>query len=193
MSFTITDDLAPELYPLAWLVGQWRGPGALAYPGIDERGIVAEISVTHDGGPYLAYDATLRLGEVPDPEADFDPQDLTGGEIWARESGYWRPATGVEALPVAGAPADGPSPSPVEMLVTDPSGFAAVMSGSAQGPRIDLVSDWVAATASSTAEVRALRRMYGWVRGTIFWAYDLAAFGQELQSYASGRLARIDA
>ena len=39
-SFTFSDDLAPELYPLAWLVGTWRGPGVLSYPGISERGIV---------------------------------------------------------------------------------------------------------------------------------------------------------
>lgn len=192
MSFTIADDVAPELYPLAWLVGQWRGPGVLSYPEIAERGLVVEASITHDGGPYLAYEATFRLGEAIAPEAEFDPAGLQGGEVWARESGFWRPAPDAQAAAVAGAPADGPSPTAIELLLSDPSGYAAVLSGSAQGPRIDLVSDWVAGTATHAAQVRGMRRMYGWVRGTIFWAFDLAAFGQELQSYASGRLVRID-
>lgn len=193
MTFTLDADLAPELYPLAWLVGTWRGPGALAYPDIPQRGIVIDVEVTHDGGPYLAYEATLRTGALLEHDADFDPATLETGEIWARESGFWRPATGVEAVPVSGAPADSPSPTAIEMLLSDASGFAGVLSGSAQGPRIDLVSDWVAATASATSEIRALRRMYGWVHGTIFWAFDLAAFGQALQSYASGRMVRLDA
>lgn len=191
MSLVIDDDLAPELYPLAWLVGRWRGPGALSYPEIPERGLVAELTVTHDGGPYLVMESVLREGEVVDAQADFDPADLTGGTVWARESGFIRPAPGIEAAPVAGAPIDSPDPTAVEVLISDPAGFGAVLAGSVQGPRLDLASDWVASTASATGQVTALRRMYGWVHGRIFWAHDLAAFGQELQSYATGRLARI--
>lgn len=191
MSFTLPGDLAPELYPLAWLLGTWRGPGQLAYPGISERGVVAEMVVTHDGGPYLAYEATLFTGERLDHEEPYDPAALVAEEVWGRESGFWRPVS-TEARPVAGAPADGPAPSALEVLLSDPSGHAAVLTGSVQGPRIDLASDWVAATATSPARPAAMRRMYGWVRGEIFWAWDLAAFGHELDSYASGRLSRLE-
>lgn len=191
MTFTLDGDLAPELYPLAWLVGTWRGPGVLNYPDIPEQGLVVDVEFSHDGGPYLAYHATYSLGALIAGDADFTAADLEPGEIWARESGFWRPATGAEAAPVQGAPADGPAPSAIEMLLSDASGFAGVLAGSAQGPRIDLASEWVAATGSSPAQVRALRRMYAWVHGTIFWAHDLAAFGHDLQSYASGRLARL--
>lgn len=191
MSFTLDGDLAPELYPLAWLLGRWRGPGLLAYPGVPERGLVVDVTVTHDGGPYLAYEATLALGERLEADAPFDVAALVAGDVWARESGFWRPATGVEARPVAGAPADGPAPTAIEVLLSDASGAAAVLAGSAQGPRIDLASDWVASTPSSVARITALRRMYGWVHGTLYWAWDLAAFGHELQSYASGRLVHL--
>ena len=192
MSLLIDDDLAPELYPLAWLLGTWRGPGVLAYEGIEEAGIVVDLVVTHDGGPYLAYESTVRSGAKVEPGAPYDVAQLEAGEIWSRESGFWRPVPGAEAARVQGSPADAPAPTAVELLVSDPSGFAAVLSGSVQGPRLDLVSDWVAATASSPSNVTALRRMFGWVHGEIFWAHDLAAFGNELASYASGRLTRLE-
>ena len=196
MSLVLDDSLAPELYPLAWLVGTWRGPGVLAYPGIPDGGVVADLVVTHDGGPYLQYTWTLATGPALAHDAQLSPDDvreLTAGEVWAQESGFWRPATGAEALPVQGARADSPAPTAIEVLLAEAAGVAAVLAGSAQGPRIDLVSEWVASTSSSPAAVTAMRRMYGWVRGEIFWSHELAAFGQELQSYASGRLVRLDA
>lgn len=191
MSFELPEDLAPELYPLAWLVGTWRGPGVLAYPDIPERPIVVDVDIAHDGGPYLAYSSTISLldGALPDREESFDPASLEAGAIWSRESGFWRPASDGEAVPVMGAPADGPEPSGIEVLLAEASGHVSVHVGSAQGPRIDLVSHHVARTATAS-DVVAQRRMYGWVRGEIFFSIELAAFGHELQSYASGRLAR---
>ena len=184
MSFELPEDLSPDLYPLAWLVGTWRGPGVLAYPDIPERAIVVDLELTHDGGPYLAYSS--GRGQP------FDPAALEAGVIWSRESGFWRPSSAGEALPVAGAPADAPSPSGIEVILAEASGQAWLMTGSAQGPRIDMASAHVARTATAP-DVVAQRRMYGWVHGEVFFATELAAFGQELQSYASGRLRRVTA
>ena len=61
--------LAPEVYPLAWLVGRWRGPGVVGYPGIDETTFVQEVEFDHDGGPYLRYSSTIRLDVTPDDAA----------------------------------------------------------------------------------------------------------------------------
>lgn len=196
MSLLIDDSLNPELYPLSWLLGTWRGPGMVGYPGLPEGGIVADLTVTHDGGPYLSYSWTLATGPAVRHDAPLTADDvraLAAGDIWAQESGFWRPATGTEALPVQGARADSPGPTAIEVLLAEAAGFAAVLAGSAQGPRIDVVSEWVASTPSAPAQVTAMRRMYGWVQGTIFWSHELAAFGHELQSYASGRLVRLDA
>ncbi|PWD51835.1 FABP family protein [Serinibacter arcticus] len=191
MSFELPYDLSPDLYPLAWLVGTWRGPGVLAYPDIPERPIVVDVELTHDGGPYLAYTSTISLleGALPDREQQFDPAALEAGAIWSRESGFWRPSSAGEALPVAGAPADAPSPSGLEVIVAEASGAAWLFTGSAQGPRVDIASQHVGRTATA-ADVVAQRRMYGWVRGEIFFSIELAAFGHELQSYATGRLTR---
>ena len=39
----------------------------------------------------------------------------------------------------------------------------------------------------------ASKRMYGLVEGSLMWAWDLAAFGKPLQSYASAQLFRQEA
>jgi hypothetical protein len=80
--------------------------------------------------------------------------------------------------------------SPVELLLADPSGHVAVYVGATGNGRIDLVSDVIARTATG-AEVSAGKRLYGLVNGELMWAHDLAAFGHELQSYASARLSRV--
>src|SRR5690625_7907666 len=94
MSFAIPEGLAPEVYPLAWLVGTWRGPGFIDYPGIGERAILTEATFSTDGGPYLLYTATTW--ELTNPpaslEGDIDVAGLQPGPVWASEAGYWRGA-----------------------------------------------------------------------------------------------------
>ena len=76
-------------------------------------------------------------------------------------------------------------------MIAEASGHVSIHLGSAQGPRVDLVTHHVGRTATAS-DVVAQRRMYGWVRGEIFFSIELAAFGHELQSYASGRMQRQD-
>lgn len=184
MAFVLPEGLAPEVYPLAWLVGTWRGEGVVAYPGIDEAAFSQELVVTSDGGPYLSYSSTIRLVEVPDDASALDGGALEPVGVWASESGYWRvPPDRPDDVP--------PGRHPVELLVADPSGHVAVYVGAVGNGRIDLVSDLVARTATG-ADVTAGRRLYGLVNGELMWAHDLAAFGQPLQSYASARLSRVE-
>src|SRR5688572_2105727 len=42
VSFTLPEGLAPEVYPLAWLVGRWRGEGVVVYPTIPEATVTQE-------------------------------------------------------------------------------------------------------------------------------------------------------
>lgn len=195
MTFSFPEGLAPEVYPLAWLVGSWRGPGFLAYPDIPKRPIVTEVTFDHDGGPYLSYQATVWLleGKLGSIEQRVELDSLKNGQLWASESGYWRvspkPPDDASALTEQPAP-PGAVASDVEVLLADPSGYVSVFLGRAQGPRIELATDVVARTDLG-AEVSAATRIYGLVQSELFWAWDVAAFGKELQSYASGRMQRL--
>ena len=184
MPFAIPEGVAPEVYPLSWLVGWWRGPGVLGYPGIEERPFVQTIQFDHDGGPYLSYASTIRL--LPD---GVDPAELGGvgdgdGRVWQRESGFWR------CTPAA---ADDRSTDEhnVEVLLTDPSGHLSLYLGTVGDGRIDLASDLIAQT-STAVDVSAATRLYGLVQGELMWAWDMAAFGRPMQPYASARLSRQD-
>jgi hypothetical protein len=177
------EGLAPEVYPLAWLVGTWRGEGVVDYPGIDEATFTQEIVVASDGGPYLSYTSTIRLVVAPSDTAALEDEPLA--PVWQTESGYWR------------IPPERPTDwgltddqHAVELLVADPSGHVALYIGAVGKGRIDLVSDAVVRTASG-AEVSAGKRLYGLVNGELMWAHDIAAFGHPMQSYASGRLERV--
>lgn len=177
MTFVIPEDLAPEVYPLAWLVGAWEGHGVIDYPDIPTADFRQTIDFSHDGGPYLEYRSAITL-MGPDGEP---------GQVWAVESGFWRVSPSVP---------DGvtltESQHPLEVVLTDAAGFVSVYVGAIGNGRIDLATDLMARTASAP-EVAGATRLYGLVNGELMWAQDLAAFGHELQSYASGRLSRVDA
>ena len=176
MTFELPDGLAPEVYPLAWLVGQWRGEGEVAYPGVPRASIVQEVVFDHDGGPYLTYSATTSLRT----------DDGGAGQVWAVESGFWRvsPSTpeGLELKDFQ---------HPVEVVLSDASGLLSCYMGAVGNGRIDLATRFAAATESGP-EVRGATRMYGNVNGSLLWAWDLAAFGEDLQSYMSAELTRVD-
>ena len=115
MTFSIPDDLAPELYPLAWLVGTWRGYGILTYgQTVPEQAVAQEMTFDHDGGPYLRQVTTIwTLDATRSSDLDFDTPGLEGfariapARIWSTETAYWRPV-GQEEPDGEGAGADGP-------------------------------------------------------------------------------------
>ncbi len=115
MTFSIPDALAPELYPLAWLVGTWRGYGILTYgQTVPEQAVAQEMTFDHDGGPYLRQTTTIwTLDATRSSDLDFDTPGLEGfariapARIWSTETAYWRPV-GQEEPDGEGADADGP-------------------------------------------------------------------------------------
>jgi len=189
VSFQFPEGLSPEVYPLAWLVGSWRGPGYVDYPNIPQRPIVVETTFSHDGGPYLIYSSTMWLldGELQGLEEKVDQADLIAGEVWSTETGYWRIPPGGKGEPPNNST---PPTSQIEVLLADPAGHISVLIGQVKGPQIHLGSDVIARTETG-ADVSGAQRQYGLVDGDLFWAFDLAAFGHDMASYAAGRLQRM--
>ncbi|GII97768.1 uncharacterized protein DUF1794 [Sediminihabitans luteus] len=191
MAFEIPDDLSPEVYPLAWLLGSWRGQGVLDYPGIDAAPFVSDVTFDHDGGPYLRFVSTVRVLDAPVPEVGPDgaplapvpgADDPTAGTVWSTETGYWRVASErPEGL------AEGRFP--LEVLLADAAGRVSVYLGVVGNGRVDLASDLIARTGTA-AEVGASKRLFGLVEGDLLWIQEIAAFGHPMQSYASARLVR---
>jgi len=159
-------NLAYELAPISWLVGTWRGIGTLSYPNLAGRTIESVVAIRHDGGPYLSYTGTLN----------------DRGSVWGTEAGYFRVPPRVTFEVPDGA-------HPVELLLSDPAGYVCVYVGIVHEQRLQLATDLVARTDSG-AEVTAGRRMYAQIGSDLFWAWDLAAFGQPLQSYVAAQLTK---
>ena len=158
MAFTLPDDLAPELYPLAWLAGTWRGYGILTYgETVPEQAVYQEMTFDHDGGPYLRQTTTIwTVDATRSKNLDFEMPGLQGAsllapaQIWSTETAYWRPvgqeqpdgADGAGTTEAADAPSDAESSGgpliPVtrlELVSADPAGHVGVWEGWIQGPR----------------------------------------------------------
>ena len=163
MPFQIPSDLHPDLLPLAFLLGQWRGNGRGDYPTIEPFEFGQEIGFTHDGRPFLHYFSRTWL------------LDEDGNEVrpLALETGFFRPR-----------PDNG-----LEVLLAHPTGFVEIYYGKVEGAKIELVTDAVARTESAK-EYTGGQRLYGLVEGDLLWTFDMAAVGQPVQSHIWGRLRR---
>jgi hypothetical protein len=159
----MTADLHENLADLGWLVGSWRGLGVVGYPTIEESRFEQEITFSHDGRPFLAYESSAWL--LDDDGSRVRPS--------GRESGFWR-ATGERAL---------------EVVLAHPTGIVEVYVGESTFGKIELATDVVART-STAKDVTALKRLYGRVEDDLAYAIDMAAVGQPLQAHVSARLHR---
>ena len=96
-------ELHPDLLPLAFLVGTWRGRGDGEYPTIQPFSYVEEVAFGHVGKPFLSYTQKTR-----DAETDLPLHT---------EAGYFRP--------------DGPERA--ELVIAQPSGIVEVHHGILRG------------------------------------------------------------
>jgi hypothetical protein len=160
-------DLHKSLLALLPLVGVWRGRGQGGYPTLeDDFHYGQEIRFSHDGRPFLFYEARSWI-----IEPDGTPVRPANCEV-----GWWR---------------TGPGDDEVEVLLTQPTGFLQLYVGRCDGPtRWEMVSDAIVRTVEAK-EVRAEQRLYGVVEGVLLYAIDLAAVGQPMQSHLSARLERV--
>jgi hypothetical protein len=163
-TFTLDPNLPPALAPLAWLIGEWEGAGVVGYPTIESAHFGQEISVTHDGRPFLEWQSRTWL------------LDEQGNKVrpLARELGFWRPLENDE----------------VEFLLTHPTGIVELYHGTTSPAKIELRTDGVIRSPHAK-EYNAAARMYGLVNSNLMWVMDMAAVGQPLQSHVSAELKRV--
>ena len=163
MAFTIPENLHPDLMPLAWLVGTWRGKGRGEYPNVPGFQYAQEVSFNHDGRPFLNYFS--RSWIIDENDEIIRPA--------ASEVGFWR----IKENNV------------LEVILAHNTGIAEGWVGVVQGAKIQLVMDQ-GYSAPSAKIVTAGVRLYGLVAGELFFAYDMAAEGKELQAHIWSSLPR---
>ena len=163
MAFTIPENLHPDLMPLAWLVGTWRGKGRGEYPNVPGFQYAQEVSFNHDGRPFLNYFS--RSWIIDENDEIVRPA--------ASEVGFWR----IKENNV------------LEVILAHNTGIAEGWVGLVQGAKIQLAMDQ--GYSSPTAKiVTGGSRLYGLVEGELFTSYDMAAEGQTLQAHLWSSLER---
>ena len=165
MAFTIPEGLHPDLNPLAWMIGTWRGKGRGEYPTIETFEYAHEVVFNHDGRNFLNYYSRTWI-------LDDDGKVVKPG---ASETGFWRPKEN----------------KTLEVLIAHSTGISEGWVGVHDGPKIQLAMDQ-GYSAPSAKIVTAGSRLYGLVEGELFFAYDMAAEGQTLQAHIWSTLKRQD-
>jgi len=163
MAFTIPENLHPDLMPLAWLVGAWRGKGRGEYPNVPGFQFAQEVNFNHDGRPFLNYFSRSWL--IDDNNEIIKPA--------ASEVGFWR----VKENNV------------LEVILAHDTGIAEGWVGIVKGAKIQLEMDQGYSSPSAKI-VTAGSRLYGLVEGELFTSYDMAAEGQTLQAHLWSSLER---
>nr|WP_255371940.1 FABP family protein [Cellulosimicrobium sp. CUA-896] len=176
-------------------MGRWRGGGRDHVPGHRRDGVRPGRRVRpRPGGPRTCATRRRagagasgpghrsRRGQWPERDPDVLDAAAQDATVWSTETGYWRVSTDrPEGLD--------DDRHPLEVLLADPAGRVSVYLGAVGNGRVDLASDLIARTGTA-AEISASKRLFGLVEGQLLWVWELAAFGEPLQSYASAKLSR---
>ena len=152
--------LHPEVAPLAWLLGTWRGEGAGSYPTIEPFRYGEELRFWHVGKPFLAF--AQRTWALDD------------GRPLHAESGYWRPQP----------------EGRLELVLAEPSGLASIYEGrmTDDGAELATVTIIRARTAKEVTRVERSYRRQGDDR--LAFSLAMAAVGQPMTHHLAAELRR---
>jgi hypothetical protein len=155
------EELHPDLAPLDFLLGVWRGSGSGGYPTIEPFGYEEELRFGHVGKPYLTYQQqTWRVvGNERVPSH--------------MEFGFWRPQRSGD----------------LEVVSAHPNGIVEIEVGVVTGHRIELASRRVARTPTAK-DVRRLERTFDVIGDLLTYELRMAAVGQPIVTHLSAELKR---
>ena len=152
----------PDLEPLRFLLGTWRGEGAGGYPTIDPFTYGEEMRFEDVGDRYLLYGQSSWT--------------LDGGDPVHFERGFLRPGTD------AGS---------VELTLAHPLGLAEVGEGRVDATTMSIESDRVTRTGTGDA-VTALRRRYVVRGDVLTYEIDMAMDETAMTRHLTAELRRTE-
>ena len=151
----------PDVAPIAFLLGTWRGEGKGDYPTISAFTYGEEVRFWHVDKPFLAY--TQRTWALDD------------GRPLHAEAGYWRPQAGGR----------------LEVVLAHPTGVAEIQEGTVAGGLIELSTTSVARTSSAKEITALTRRFELTAPDVLRYSVGMAAVGQPLQVHLTAELLRL--
>lgn len=159
--------LHPDCLPLLPLVGVWRGTGLFGNdPGAKDPQFGQQITVAHDGRPFLIYQSVVWL---------LGPDGAVTGP-GAREAGYWRPQP------------DGS----IELLVAHAEGRVEVFYGRPRSVASWALSTDVGWRTPTAPPVIGSTRLYGITPdGRLAYVEERAHSDIELAPHSSAALERV--
>jgi hypothetical protein len=163
-------DLHPALLGLLPFIGSWRGRGQGGYPGVEDFDFAQEITISHDGRPFLFY---ASRAWILDPESQ--PVRMA-----SREVGWWRPVTDEQ----------GRATDDMEATMCTPTGVMELYLGKVTGTRLEMEADAIV-RAPTAKVVTAGHRLFGIVEGALLYAQEIATEGRALEPHLSARLIRV--
>lgn len=150
----------PDLEPIAFLLGTWKGEGRGEYPSIQSFEYGEEVRFWNvPGKPFLLY--TQRTWTLHDDQPRHS------------EMGYWRPAAG----------------GGVEIVLAHPTGIAEIQEGTVRGNRIEVASTVVGLTGTAK-EVTRIERTFEVRDDVLAYELRMSAVGQPLQGHLRAELRR---
>jgi THAP4-like, heme-binding beta-barrel domain len=153
--------LVPEVEPLAFLLGVWRGAGEGEYPTVDSFTYEEELEFGNVGKPYLTY--RQRTWLVQDDERV--PSHM--------EFAFWRPRPG----------------GLLEVISAHPNGVAEIEVGTVERPRVALRS-YRLVTSESAKDVVHLERDFVVTDDVLAYEVRMEAVGQGLGPHLRAELRR---
>ncbi|MGJ9372999.1 FABP family protein [Nesterenkonia sp. CF4.4] len=190
-------DLTPELAPLYWLLGSWRGQGRLGSGEQDDPIFTQDVTFRDTGLEFVEYRAETWLAD--EAGARLRPLSVETG-FWSLDRARTDADVGPGLDPADVVPAY-KSAAEVDRLaeqdgsfaitatITHPGSISELYYGKIKGPQLQLATDAVM-RGEHAAEYPGASRMFGLVNSQLFWRWDLRAADGEMVPHASAILDR---